>query len=78
MRTELIVYWNCLSGSCLCLNTVSILCTSAFSLFFAGDQLPVGDSHPPRYLRGSWGGVTADGRMCIVPSGDLTGMSAEA
>ena len=77
MRTEFIVYWNCLRGNCLCLSTVSILCTSAFSLFFAGDQLPVGDSHPPGYLRGSWGGVADNGVMCIVPSGALTGMSAD-
>ena len=77
MRTELIVYWNCLMDSCLCCSTVSILCTSALSLLLAGSQLPVGDNQPPRYRRGSCGGVTADGVMCIVPSGALTGILAD-
>lgn len=49
----------------------------ARSFILAGDQLPVGDNHPPRYLKGSWGSVTADGVMCTEPSGALTGMAAD-
>ena len=72
------VYWNCDMVSCLCLMIVRMRWTSSRSFCFAGCQLPVGDSQPPRYLRGECGGVTVDGVMEMVPSGLRTGMATEA